>query len=70
MCKLDQHLYMVIMVIKSIVFNFIRKLIQTLINVKHMYLEPSLQKLSVIVISSSYVDKTLNNTIVTKKAKF
>lgn len=70
MCKLDQHLYMVIMVIKSIVFNFIRKLIQTLINVKHMYLEPSLQKLSVIVISSSYVDKTLNNTIVTRKAKF
>ena len=70
MCKLDQHLYMVIMVIKSIVFNFIRKLIQTLINVKHIYLEPSLQKLSVIVISSSYVDKTLNNTIVTRKAKF
>lgn len=70
MCKLDQHLYMVIMVIKSIVFSFIRKLIQTLINVKHMYLEPSLQKLSVIVISSSYVDKTLNNTIVTRKAKF
>ena len=59
MCKLDQHLYMVIMVIKSIVFNFIRKLIQTLINVTHMYLEPSLQKLSVIVISSSYVDKTI-----------
>ena len=58
------------MVIKSIVFNFIRKLIQTRINVKHMYLEPSLQKLSVIVISSSYVDKTLNNTIVTRKAKF
>ena len=61
---------MVIMVIKSIVFNFIRKLIQTLIKVKHMYLERSLQKLSVIVISSSYVDKTLNNTIVTRKAKF